>query len=108
MYRAFALPKSCELLHTACSHACPKSICGEDGDNCMVKMDDVHLPCGHIKHDVWVHIACHLTLLIVKIACSVFVEKWFQEATTESRLTALRWSTPPASLVRVHVLLFAV
>jgi hypothetical protein len=52
MHRIFTCPKPCERLHSPCNHSCQKITCGEDCGNCMIKLDNILLPCGHSKDKV--------------------------------------------------------
>lgn len=52
MHDVFKCPQPCQRLHTPCNHGCQKQTCGEDCGLCMVLLDNVHLPCHHLKDDV--------------------------------------------------------
>lgn len=71
MHRVFSCPQPCQRLHTPCNHNCQKQTCGEDCGLCMVKMDDVQLPCGHFKSNV----PCYQTLDRSRITCVTIVQK---------------------------------
>jgi hypothetical protein len=62
---------SSQRLHSPCNHSCQKATCGEDCGLCMIKMDNVRLPCGHSKDSA----PCHLAQDVSKIMCGVVVEK---------------------------------
>lgn len=70
MHSAFLCPRSCPRHRSTCDHACPK-MCGEDCGPCQVLVDDVDLPCGHIKDAV----RCFKTLDKASIRCTVPVMK---------------------------------
>ncbi|CZS92503.1 uncharacterized protein RAG0_03111 [Rhynchosporium agropyri] len=52
MHDVFKCPQLCQCLHTPCNHGCQKQTCGEDCGLCIVLLDNVHLPCHHLKDDV--------------------------------------------------------
>ncbi|KAJ5545400.1 hypothetical protein N7461_007704 [Penicillium sp. DV-2018c] len=70
MHDGFACGKPCERIRSTCGHQCPK-LCGEDCGPCMTKIQDVELPCGHIKDVVFCHQMSNLKVL----KCNVQVEK---------------------------------
>lgn len=70
MHQVFPCPQPCKRLHDVCNHGCPKS-CSENCGNCMVKIDGVQLLCGHVKDNVY----CHLALDLKMIKCTVLVQK---------------------------------
>lgn len=70
MHEVFPCPQPCERLLDSCNHSCPKA-CSEKCGNCMIKVDDIPLPCGHIKDSI----RCYQTLDIEMIKCSASVEK---------------------------------
>jgi hypothetical protein len=74
MHRAFACPQPCQRLHHPCDHACPK-LCGEDCGRCVVQLNDIRLPCGHIKASVF----CYEAKDIASIMCDVKVFKTVRE-----------------------------
>ena len=71
MHQVFKCPQPCQRLHSPCNHACWKETCGEDCGLCMVKLDNILLPCGHSKDGVY----CHQTRDLSKIRCSIRVLK---------------------------------
>jgi hypothetical protein len=71
MHNVFSCEKSCQRRHQPCDHPCQKATCGEDCGKCMVSIDNVGLPCGHVKNNV----ACHLTRDLRSIQCQVLVPK---------------------------------
>jgi hypothetical protein len=71
MHEVFRCEKPCQRRHVPCDHACQKPTCGEDCGRCMVVMNDVRLPCDHIKNNVH----CYLTQDLDTIQCQVIVEK---------------------------------
>ncbi|KAK3400773.1 hypothetical protein B0T20DRAFT_152968 [Sordaria brevicollis] len=70
LHDAFSCPQPCPRFRTTCSHACP-GLCGQKCKPCVVKVDNVELPCGHVQDQV----ICHRTLDLEQIKCSVLVEK---------------------------------
>lgn len=86
MHQVFACPKPCERLHSPCSHPCQKATCGEDCGLCMVPLDDIKLPCGHLKDNV----PCHLTQDVGKVRCTVPVLKEVPECKHEVEVPCLR------------------
>jgi hypothetical protein len=52
LHKVFKCPKPCQRLHTPYNHSCQKQTCGEDCGLCMVRLDNVHLPCNHLKDAV--------------------------------------------------------
>lgn len=71
MHKVFSCPQPCLRLHSPCNHNCQKRTCGEDCGLCMIKMNDLLLPCGHSKDDV----PCYQTQDLGKIKCTVLVLK---------------------------------
>jgi AAA domain len=71
MHLVFACPQPCQRLHSPCNHSCQKETCGEDCGLCMVKLNDIQLPCGHTKDQV----ACHLTQDLSRVKCTARVQK---------------------------------
>ncbi|KAJ5817143.1 hypothetical protein N7447_009376 [Penicillium robsamsonii] len=70
MHDGFACEKPCPRIRLTCDHECPK-LCGEDCGSCMTKIEDVELPCGHIKKAVF----CHQLRSLEVVRCDVKVEK---------------------------------
>lgn len=71
MHEVFVCEQPCQRRHQPCEHICQKPTCGQSCGKCMIKLDNVQLPCGHTKNDV----ACHLTLDLSKIYCKASVLK---------------------------------
>jgi hypothetical protein len=71
MHAVFLCEQSCQRRHQPCDHACQKPRCGEPCGKCMILVDNVQLPCGHVKHRV----ACHLTRNLPGITCDVKISK---------------------------------
>jgi hypothetical protein len=71
LHRVFECPQPCQRLHSPCNHSCQKQTCGEDCGPCMIRLNNIRLPCTHSKDDV----LCHQTLDLSKINCSVRVQK---------------------------------
>ncbi|KAJ5144090.1 uncharacterized protein N7515_002877 [Penicillium bovifimosum] len=70
MHDGFACGKPCPRIRATCDHECPK-LCGEKCGPCMTKVQDVELPCGHIKQVVF----CHQRSNLGAVKCDVQVEK---------------------------------
>ncbi|KAK4118095.1 P-loop containing nucleoside triphosphate hydrolase protein [Parathielavia appendiculata] len=70
LHDAFDCLQPCPRLREMCSHPCPK-LCGQVCGPCVVRVDGVKLPCGHVKNGV----ACYQTLDSKAIRCSQPVEK---------------------------------
>ena len=71
MHAAFYCEEPCERSHESCGHACQKPTCGEPCGKCMIKLENIQLPCGHIHNGI----SCHLTLDLANIPCHVPVSK---------------------------------
>ncbi|KIW22051.1 uncharacterized protein PV07_12556 [Cladophialophora immunda] len=71
MHSVFSCPQPCQRRHEPCQHACQKQTCGEDCGKCQVRLQDVQLPCGHLKDDV----LCHLAQNTATIYCKSLVPK---------------------------------
>jgi hypothetical protein len=71
MHTAFQCEEACQRRHQPCDHPCQKETCGEPCGKCMIKVDNVKLPCGHIHNGV----KCYLTLDLASIPCNVRVSK---------------------------------
>lgn len=52
MHEVFKCEQKCQRRHKPCDHLCQKATCGEECGLCMVKIEKVELPCGHIQNDV--------------------------------------------------------
>ncbi|KAL5337619.1 hypothetical protein BJX70DRAFT_409080 [Aspergillus crustosus] len=70
MHDGFACGKPCPRIRLTCDHKCPK-LCGEDCGPCTMRIEDVELPCGHIRKTVFCHQMANLKI----IKCDVKVEK---------------------------------
>jgi len=71
MHQVFSCPQPCQRLHSPCSHGCQKATCGEDCGLCMIKLNNVLLPCGHLKDNV----PCHQLQGPSRIRCNATVAK---------------------------------
>lgn len=71
MHAVWQCERPCQRRHSPCEHPCQKDTCGEDCGLCMVKIDNVQLPCGHGKDQV----SCYQTLDRDSIRCDVLVQK---------------------------------
>jgi hypothetical protein len=71
MHAVWPCEMPCQRQHSPCEHLCQKSTCGEDCGLCTIPIDDVQLPCGHMKDRV----PCHLTQDRDSIYCDVLVSK---------------------------------
>ncbi|KAI8936487.1 hypothetical protein NX059_006892 [Plenodomus lindquistii] len=71
MHAVFQCEAPCQRRHAHCDHPCKKATCGESCGVCMIKLDNVKLPCGHIKNRV----DCYRTLDLSTIFCDVKVSK---------------------------------
>jgi hypothetical protein len=65
LHDAFDCLQPCPRIRSTCQHPCPK-LCGQACGPCIVKVDGVKLPCGHV-HD---KVECHKTLDLESIRCS--------------------------------------
>ena len=70
MHDGFACGKPCPRIRSTCEHECPK-LCGQDCGLCISKIQDIELPCGHIKESIF----CHQMSNLEGIKCDVKVEK---------------------------------
>lgn len=71
MHNVFRCEKPCERQHEPCNHPCQKATCGEDCGLCMIKVNNVKLPCGHVQNRV----LCYMTLTLQSIRCNATVQK---------------------------------
>lgn len=71
MHDVFKCPQPCQRLHSPCNHDCQKQTCGEDCGLCMVKLDNVQLPCKHTKDSV----TCYQAQDPGRLKCNVHVSK---------------------------------
>lgn len=71
MHAVFQCEQPCQRQHQPCGHSCQKPTCGEPCGKCMISLDNVLLPCGHLKHSVH----CHRTQNVAGIVCDVKVSK---------------------------------
>lgn len=65
MHTVFKCDKPCQYV-ADCGHQCPKK-CSDDCGKCVVKLNNVALPCGHTKDNV----TCYQTLDTATIHCPV-------------------------------------
>jgi hypothetical protein len=71
MHQVFSCPKPCQRLHSPCNHGCQKATCGEDCGLCMIKPNNILLPCGHVKDNV----PCHQSQGPSRIRCNALIAK---------------------------------
>lgn len=71
MHEVFKCPQPCQRLHAPCNHSCQKQTCGEDCGVCIVKLNNVLLPCEHLKDDV----PCYQAQDLDTIKCVITVRK---------------------------------
>lgn len=70
MHAAFVCPQPCPRFRATCGHACPR-LCGESCGPCQTLVENVLLPCGHVKNQL----ACHRAQERDKVTCLEMVEK---------------------------------
>ncbi|KAK4101149.1 hypothetical protein N658DRAFT_426189 [Parathielavia hyrcaniae] len=70
LHDAFDCMQPCPRIRLPCQHPCPK-LCGQGCGPCIVKIDGVQLPCGHVLDRV----ECHRTLDLSTVRCSRKVDK---------------------------------
>jgi hypothetical protein len=71
MHEVFQCELPCQRRHKPCDHPCQKATCGESCGVCMISIDNVILPCGHVRDGI----SCHKTLDLDKVRCDVIVSK---------------------------------
>lgn len=71
MHAAFLCEEPCQRRHEVCGHPCKREICGLSCGKCMVLVDNVRLPCSHLRNGI----QCYLTQDLDKIPCDVQVIK---------------------------------
>jgi hypothetical protein len=71
MHQVFSCPQPCQRLHSPCNHGCQKATCSKDCGLCMIKLNNVPLPCGHLKDNV----PCHQSQDPSRIRCNALVAK---------------------------------
>ena len=71
MHKVFRCPEPCERLHKTCNHNCQKPTCSEECGLCMVTVNNVQLPCGHLKDDA----RCYETQNVRGIRCDFLTQK---------------------------------
>jgi hypothetical protein len=71
MHEVFQCELPCQRRHKPCDHPCQKATCGESCGVCMISIDNVILPCGHVRDGI----PCHKTLDLDKVRCDVIVSK---------------------------------
>lgn len=71
MHDVFRCEKSCQRRHDHCGHPCQKPTCGEDCGVCLIKINDVQLPCNHRQNNV----PCYKTQALESIRCDASVRK---------------------------------
>lgn len=70
LHKAVICPKPCPRIRKTCKHACPK-ICGKECGKCLVIVEHITLPCGHVKDKL----LCYQLLDLESVVCRVKVEK---------------------------------
>ncbi len=70
MHLVFPCLQPCQRLYSSCQHGYQKATCGEECGLCMIKIDNLQLPCSHLKDRV-----CWLAQDVSKIKCDILVEK---------------------------------
>jgi hypothetical protein len=71
MHEVFQCELPCQRRHKPCDHPCQKATCGESCGVCMIIIDNVTLPCGHVLDGI----PCHQTLDLAKVRCDIIVSK---------------------------------
>jgi hypothetical protein len=71
MHEVLKCPQPCQRLLAPCNHNCQKATCGEECGLCLIRLDDILLPCKHVKNGV----ACYRTQNLASIWCKVPVTK---------------------------------
>ncbi|KAF2832889.1 hypothetical protein CC86DRAFT_414596 [Ophiobolus disseminans] len=71
MHNAMEYKQSCQRHHQPCNHPCQKGSCSEPCGKCMMKVDNVKLPCSHVHNGI----ICHMTQDLASITCDVLVSK---------------------------------
>lgn len=71
MHKVWHCEMPCQRRHDPCEHTCQKATCGDDCGLCMIKIDNVPLPCGHTQDQV----LCYKTLDRDSIRCEVLVQR---------------------------------
>ena len=71
MHNVFSCPQPCQRLHEPCKHACQKQTCGENCGVCLAKLNDIQLPCGHLKDNI----SCYLAQVPAAVYCKTLVQK---------------------------------
>ncbi|CAG8650222.1 4167_t:CDS:2, partial [Paraglomus brasilianum] len=61
--------KPCQRLHEPCQHTCPK-LCGDTCGNCVMTINNVGLPCGHVKNKA----PCYQTHDPTEIKCNELID----------------------------------
>lgn len=69
MHQIFPCRQPCQRLHSPCNHSCQKATCGEDCGVCLVRLDNVLLPCSHSQNAI----PCHLAQNAGQIKCDTVV-----------------------------------
>lgn len=69
LHRAFWCPQPCARVQPKCGHACP-GVCGDPCAKCMVIIENVTLPCGHVHN-----LMCYETQLLDTVKCPSIVTK---------------------------------
>jgi hypothetical protein len=63
VYLVFLYLLPCQQLYTPCKDSCQKATRSEDSGLCIVKKENMWLPCGHLKDSA----ACYLVQDVSKI-----------------------------------------
>lgn len=71
MHEVFKCEQPCQRRHKPCDHSCQRPTCGEDCGRCTVTLNNVQLPCGHFKDNLF----CYLSQNLSAIQCCVVVNK---------------------------------
>jgi hypothetical protein len=71
MHQVFKCLQPCQRLHNPCNHGCQKQTCGENCGVCLVKLNNVLLPCSHLIDNI----SCFKTQDLSSVKCTTIVSK---------------------------------
>jgi hypothetical protein len=71
MYTVFLYLQACQQLYILYGHSCQKATCRKDCRLCIVRLDNIRLPCSYSKDNV----PCYQAEDLSKVMYSIVVEK---------------------------------
>lgn len=71
MHEVFKCEQPCARRHKPCDHLCQKPTCGDDCGPCLIRVNNIQLPCGHVQNGV----KCFMSITPSELLCQEMVNK---------------------------------